>query len=165
MFNELLNKYFNTLLRFTASLVTMVNVSNFAACIYLSNQSWMTRLTLFDLNPDEDNQGLCYYQFMVDLGRCNGSCNTLDDTSGKTCVPSKTENVNIKVFHMITRINGSKTLTKHLSSKCKYKFDGRKCTSNKRWNNDLFRCKRKNPKINIISTKKIIFGILIHVLV
>ena len=57
MFNELLNKYFNTLLRFTASLVTMVNVSNFATCIYLSNQSWMTRLTLFDLNPDEDNQG------------------------------------------------------------------------------------------------------------
>ena len=102
---------------------------------------------------------------MVDLGRCNGSCNTLDDTSGKTCVPSKTENVNIKVFHMITRINGSITLTKHLSCKCKYKFDGRKCTSNERWNNDLFRCKRKNPKINIISTKKTIFGTLIHVLV
>ena len=52
MFNELLNKYFNTLLRFTASLVTMANVSNFATCIYLSNQSWMTRLTIFDLNPD-----------------------------------------------------------------------------------------------------------------
>ena len=31
---------------------------------------------------------------------------------------------------MITRINESKTLTKHIPRKCKCKFDGRKCNSN-----------------------------------
>ena len=39
---------------------------------------------------------------------------------------------------MISRKNESKTLTKHISCKCKCKFDGRKrkCNSNQWWNND-----------------------------
>ena len=35
---------------------------------------------------------------------------------------------------MITGINESKTLTKHISCECKCKLDGRKCYSNKWWN-------------------------------
>ena len=79
----------------------------------------MTRPTLIDLNPDECNQGWCYYPFLVNLDKCNASCNTLDDTSGRILVPNKTENVNLRVFNMITRINESKTSTKHIS--CKFK--------------------------------------------
>ena len=56
---------------------------------------------------------------MVNLDRCNRSCNTFDDTSGKMCVPNKTENVNMNVFKMITVINESKTLAKHISCNCK----------------------------------------------
>ena len=37
---------------------------------------------------------------------------------------------------MITGINESKTLTKHISCECKCKFDGRKCDPNQWWNND-----------------------------
>ena len=37
---------------------------------------------------------------------------------------------------MIARINESKTLAKHLSCECNYKYDGRKCNSNQKWNND-----------------------------
>ena len=44
---------------------------------------------------------------------------------------------------MITRINESKTLTKHIPRKCKCKFDGRKCNSNQKWNNDKFWCECK----------------------
>ena len=47
---------------------------------------------------------------------------------------------------MITEIKESKTLTKNISSKCKYKFDGRKCNSNQKWNNDKCRCECENPK-------------------
>ena len=39
---------------------------------------------------------------------------------------------------MITGINGSKILTKHISYKCKCKFEGRKCNSNQEWNNDKY---------------------------
>ena len=66
---------------------------------------------------------------MVKLDRCNGSCNTLDDLTKKMCVVSKTEDVTIKVFNMMSRINEWNTLTKHISCNCKCKF-GRKCNSN-----------------------------------
>ena len=37
---------------------------------------------------------------------------------------------------MITGINESKTLTKHISCERKRKFEGRKCNSDQWWNND-----------------------------
>ena len=48
---------------------------------------------------------------------------------------------------MITEINESKTLAKHTSCECKYKFDGRKCNSNQKWNNDKRGCECKKHSI------------------
>ena len=39
----------------------------------------MIQATLIDLRPNEYNQGLCYYPFTVNLDRCMGSCNTVND--------------------------------------------------------------------------------------
>ena len=47
---------------------------------------------------------------MVNLGGCNECCNTLDDISGRICVPIKTEDVDLSVLNLITGINESKTL-------------------------------------------------------
>ena len=47
--------------------------------------------------------------------------------SNKVCFPNKTEDLNLSVFNVITGINESKTLAKHISCECKCKFDGRKC--------------------------------------
>ena len=48
---------------------------------------------------------------------------------------------------MITGINESKTLAKHISCKCNCKFDNRKCNLNQKWNNDKCRCKCKKHYI------------------
>ena len=56
--------------------------------------------------------------------------------SNKVCVQSKTEDLNLSMFKMITRINELKPLTKHTSCKCKCKFDGRKGNSDQKWNNN-----------------------------
>ena len=77
------------------------------------------------LPPNEYSQEFHYYPFAVKLDRCVESCNTLNDLSNKACIPSKTEDLNISVFKMITRINESKILTKHISCECKCKFDGK----------------------------------------
>ena len=67
---------------------------------------------------------------MVSLDGCNGCFNTLDDLSGRICVPNKAEDVNLSVFNMTTRTNQSKTLIiKHTLCECRCKFDGRKCNS------------------------------------
>ena len=53
-----------------------------------------------------------------------GSYNTLNDLTNEVCVPNKTEDLNLNLFNLIIRINESTTLTKHISCKCKCKFDG-----------------------------------------
>ena len=42
---------------------------------------------------------------MVNLDRCNESCNSLDGFSSRICVANETEDVSLNVFNMITRIN------------------------------------------------------------
>ena len=49
---------------------------------------------------------------------------------------------------MITGINESKTLTKHISCECKCRFDGRKCNSNQWWNNNKCWCECKKYNIS-----------------
>ena len=48
---------------------------------------------------------------------------------------------------MIIGINESKTLTKHVSCECKYRFDGRKCNSYKWSNNDKCWCECKRSHV------------------
>ena len=100
------------LLSFNESLASMANISNFTTYISLNIQLCMTRPTLIDLNPDEYNEALRYYPFMVNLERCKRRCNTLDDPSGQIFVPNEIEDVNLNVFNMKTGINESKTLIK-----------------------------------------------------
>ena len=75
---------------------------------HVNNEPCMIRPFLIDLNPVE----LKYYPFMISLNKCNGSCNSVNDISMKICVPSKTKDVNVKVFNMITNRNEAKTLVK-----------------------------------------------------
>lgn len=53
---------------------------------------------------------------VVNLDRCNGECNTFDYLSSRIFALNKTDNVNLNVFSMITRINKSKILAKHNSN-------------------------------------------------
>ena len=121
---------------FVGLLTSAVSASNQTKCVSLSNQKCMTQPTLINLHPNEYSQEFHYYPSAVKLDRCAGSCNTLNDLSNKVCIPNKTDDLNLSVFNMITGINESKTLTKHISCECKCRFDGRKCNSNQWWNNN-----------------------------
>ena len=103
-----------------------------------------------------------YYLFAVKLDRCAGSCNTLNDLSNKVCVPNKIGDLNLNVFNMITEINESKTLIKHISCKCICRFDGRKLNSDQWRNNNKCWCEYKK---NHVCEKKIVFRILLQVIV
>ena len=74
----------------------------------------MTQLTFINLDPNEYTQEWPYNPFVVNLDRCVGSCNTLNDPSNRVCVPNKTEDSNLSIFHRIAGINEPKTLTKYI---------------------------------------------------
>ena len=82
-------------------------------------------------------------RFTIILGVFVGGCNTINDLSNKVCVPNEIEDLNLSLFNMITGINESKTLTKHISREWTCKFDERKCNSNQKWNNDKCWCECK----------------------
>ena len=102
----------------------------------------MAHPTLISLQLNESIEGLRYYQFAVNLDRCMGSYNTLNDLFNKVCILHKTEDLNLSVINIITGINESKMLTKYILCECQLKFDGRKCKSNQKWKNDrcLYDC-------------------------
>ena len=56
--------------------------------------------------------------------------------------------MNLKLFNIIKGMNESKALTKHISSDCRYEFDGRKCNSKQKWNNNKCQCECKKPMRN-----------------
>ena len=106
----------------------------------LSNEKCMFQPTLINFHLNEYCQEFHYYPLPVKLDRCVGSCNSLDVLSNKVCVLNKSEDLNVSGFTMITRINESKALAKHISCECKCRFDGRKCNSDQWWNNNKCRC-------------------------
>ena len=112
---------------FYGLLTDIVSVSNHIKCMTLTNQKGMTQPTLINLHPNE-------YSQKFHSQECVGCCNTLNDLPNKVSTPNKTEDLNLSVFNMITGINESKTLTKHISCECKCRFDGRKCNSEQWWN-------------------------------
>ena len=110
----------------------MVNVYNHTKCILLSNQKCLTQPFFINLHPNEYSQEFHCYPFSMKLDKCVWSCNTLNDLSYTVCVPNKTEHLHLRVFTMITGINESKALSKHISCECKCNFYGRKYNTDQR---------------------------------
>ena len=108
---------------FIVLLSSIVNASNHAKCVSLDIQKCEIRPTLFNLHANEFSQEFHDDSFAVNLDRCVGSCSTINDLSNEVWVPNKTEDLSLSIFNMITGINESKTLTKHISCKWKCKFD------------------------------------------
>ena len=140
---------------------SIVNASNHKKCVSLSNQKCEIQPTLIHLHSNEYSQEFHYYPFSVKLDRYVGSCKFLNDLCNKVCIPNKTEDLNLSVFNMITGINESKPLTKHISCECKCKFDGKNLIEINGGITVNFDVSVKN----IIYAKKIMFGILLHVIV
>ena len=124
-----------------------VIASSHTKYVSLCNQKCEIQPTFINLHPNEFDQEFYYYQFPVKLDKYAESCNTLNDLSNKVCVPNKTEDLNLRVFNIITGINESKTLTKQILCECKYKFDGRKCNLDQWWNNDKCWCECKKRHV------------------
>ena len=129
---SLIKQVFFVLLSFCESLAC-----HRTKCLFLIDKPCMVRATLINLKPVEHK----YYLILISLDKCSGSCNVL---SPEICVPKETKDKSIKVFNMITNKNEAKTMAKHISCDCKWKFNSATCNSNEEWNNKTCECKYKN---------------------
>ena len=86
-------------------LTSIVNDSRHKKCVSLSNQKYEAQPTLINLHPKEYTEELRCYPFGINLDRCVRRCNSLNGLSNKVCVPNKAEDLNLRVFNMITEKN------------------------------------------------------------
>ena len=83
---------------FIGLVTSIVNAFNHTKCVSSSNQKCTTQPTLINLHPNQYTQGLHYYRFAVNLDRCVGSYDTLNDLSNTVCVPNNAEDLNLSIF-------------------------------------------------------------------
>ena len=70
-------------------------------CVSTNNQQCMARQKFINLNLDQ----LHYCIFIIIMNKCDGNCNNVPDQFGRICASNKIEDVNLKVFNMIKKIN------------------------------------------------------------
>ena len=93
----------------------IVNASNHTKCVLLNNQKREIQPTLTDLHSNEYSREFHYYPFSVNLDRCVGCCNTINDLFNEVCISNKTEDLNLSVFTMIPGKNESERLINNIS--------------------------------------------------
>ena len=81
----------------------------------MHNQQRKIRPQLMNVNSDEPS----FYLYSIKINKCSGSCNNINDPYEKLCVPDVVRNINIKVFHLMSRTNETRNVEWHET--CKYK--------------------------------------------
>ena len=60
------------------------------------------------------------------------------------CVTSKTKDINVKIFKMVTNKNEAKIMIEHISCDCKCRSSSTTCNLNQKWNTETCQCDCKN---------------------
>ena len=88
---------------FTAMTFFSFNVLNVNSleCVLMNNQKCKIRSEIINVNTNEP----IFYPNSITINKCKDSCNTIDDPYAKLCVPDTIENINVKVFNLMSRTN------------------------------------------------------------
>ena len=108
-------------------------------CISRNNQECKARPQIVNVNSDEP----VFYPFSIEISKCSGSCNNINDSYAKMCVPDDVKNLNVKVFNLMSRTNETRHIKWHETCKCKCRLDASVCNNKQRWNDDKCRCECK----------------------
>ena len=90
---------------------TNVNSLN---CFLMKNQECKTRTQVVKINSNNP----IFYPFSIEINKCSGNCNNINDPYAKICVLDVINNLNVKVFNLMSRINETKFIEWHEKCKC-----------------------------------------------
>ena len=68
-------------------------------CVSVINQKCMPRPKILDVN--EGVGEALFYPYNVQVNKCSGSCNSLDNPIAKLCVPNVIKGVNMQVYNVV----------------------------------------------------------------
>ena len=72
----------------------------------MNNQECKARPKIIDVN---NNQPV-FYLSSIKVNKCSGSCNNINDPYVKLCAPDIIENINVKLFNLMLRINETRQI-------------------------------------------------------
>ena len=81
-----------------------------------------------------------FYPYTVQVNKCSGSCNTLDNLIETLCVPNVIKGLNIKVYNFLAMLNEIRNVLWHESCKYVCKLNSSVCHNKQIWNDDTCRC-------------------------
>ena len=104
-----------------SSLVSATPLRN----ISLKNQECKVRPKAADINSNNP----IFYPFSIEIIKCSGNCNSINNPYAKICVPDTIKDLNVTVFNLMSRTNETRHIKWHETCKCICKLDGIICNS------------------------------------
>ena len=86
----------------------------------MNNQECKVRLQISIFNSEEP----MFFSFQYQKKNNNsGSCNNINDSHAKLCVPDVVKNLNVRAFNLMSRTNETRDIECHEACKCKCRLD------------------------------------------
>ena len=79
-----------------------------------------------------------YFILSIKTSKYCGSCNNINDPYAKMCVPDVVKNLNVKMFHLMSKANETRNMCN-----CKCRLDASVCNNKQCQNADKCKCKCK----------------------
>ena len=92
---------------------------NALKCVSINNQECKIRSEIIDINSNEPK----FYSYSININKYSGSCNNINNPYSKLCIPDAFKNINVKVFHLISRTDETRHTKWHETCKCKCRLD------------------------------------------
>ena len=107
--------------------------------VSMNNQECKIKTKIININNNEP----VFYPFSLKVNKCSGSCNNINDSYAKLCVPDIVKNIKVKIFNLISWSNQTRHIEWHETCKCKCRLDGTVFNNKQRWNEEKCRCKSR----------------------
>ena len=108
-------------------------------CVSMINQNCKVRPKIIDLNSNSP----MFYPFNIKVNKCSGNCTNINYPYAKVCVPDTIKDLNVRVFHLMSRNDATRHIKWHKTCKYVCRLDKIICNSKERWNEDRCRCECK----------------------
>ena len=95
-----------------------------------------------------------FYPYSIKVNKRSRNCSNINDPYAKLCIPDIIENINVKVFNLMSRINETRQIIWHETCKCVCRLTSAVCNSRPIWNKDKHRCEYKEDLVNKIVCDK-----------